>query len=65
MVYIFLIIKLLSLFLKSLFISSRLPIPKLEDTVKKYLNAQQPLLDDDEFRYVEILPILPVTLPEY
>ncbi|XP_040216392.1 carnitine O-palmitoyltransferase 2, mitochondrial [Rana temporaria] len=35
----------------------RLPIPKLEDTVKKYLNAQQPLLDNDEFRKTEQLAL--------
>lgn len=28
----------------------RLPIPKLEDTCKRYLNAQKPLLTDEEFR---------------
>ncbi|XP_077309441.1 carnitine O-palmitoyltransferase 2, mitochondrial [Lithobates pipiens] len=35
----------------------RLPIPKLEDTVKKYLNAQQPLLDDEQFRKTEQLAL--------
>lgn len=29
----------------------RLPIPKLEDSIRRYLNAQKPLLDDDQFRY--------------
>lgn len=33
----------------------RLPIPKLEDTVRRYLNAQKPLLDDDQFRKTEEL----------
>lgn len=28
----------------------RLPIPKLEDTIRRYLAAQKPLLDDDQFR---------------
>lgn len=28
----------------------RLPIPKLEDTIKRYLAAQRPLLDDDQFK---------------
>ncbi|XP_058031126.1 carnitine O-palmitoyltransferase 2, mitochondrial isoform X1 [Ahaetulla prasina] len=28
----------------------RLPIPKLEDTIRRYLSAQKPLLDDDQFR---------------
>ncbi|XP_020279470.1 carnitine O-palmitoyltransferase 2, mitochondrial [Pseudomyrmex gracilis] len=28
----------------------RLPIPKLEDTCRRYLNAQKPLLTDEEFR---------------
>ncbi|PIO36087.1 hypothetical protein AB205_0090340, partial [Aquarana catesbeiana] len=37
--------------------SSRLPIPKLEDTVKKYLNAQRPLLDDEQFRKTEQLAL--------
>ncbi|KYO19374.1 spermatogenesis-associated protein 9 [Alligator mississippiensis] len=31
----------------------RLPIPKLEDSVRRYLNAQKPLLDDDQFRKTE------------
>lgn len=35
----------------------RLPIPKLEDTVKKYLNAQRPLLDDEQFRKTEQLAL--------
>uniref|UniRef100_A0A8I5ZW87 Carnitine O-palmitoyltransferase 2, mitochondrial n=1 Tax=Rattus norvegicus TaxID=10116 RepID=A0A8I5ZW87_RAT len=33
----------------------RLPIPKLEDTMKRYLNAQKPLLDDSQFRRTEAL----------
>ncbi|XP_056388167.1 carnitine O-palmitoyltransferase 2, mitochondrial [Hyla sarda] len=33
----------------------RLPIPKLEDTVKRYLNAQRPLLDDEQFSKTEQL----------
>ncbi|XP_067086539.1 carnitine O-palmitoyltransferase 2, mitochondrial [Osmerus mordax] len=33
----------------------RLPIPKLEDTVKRYLAAQRPLLDDDQFSKTEKL----------
>ncbi|XP_068095087.1 carnitine O-palmitoyltransferase 2, mitochondrial [Hyperolius riggenbachi] len=33
----------------------RLPIPKLEETIKRYLNAQRPLLDDDQFRKTEQL----------
>ncbi|KAM8930616.1 carnitine O-palmitoyltransferase 2, mitochondrial [Pelodytes ibericus] len=33
----------------------RLPIPKLEDSIKRYLNAQRPLLDDDQFRKTEQL----------
>ncbi|KAM6921207.1 LOW QUALITY PROTEIN: carnitine O-palmitoyltransferase 2, mitochondrial [Xenentodon cancila] len=28
----------------------RLPIPKLEDTIQRYLAAQKPLLDEDQFR---------------
>uniref|UniRef100_A0A8C6S9I2 Choline/carnitine acyltransferase domain-containing protein n=1 Tax=Neogobius melanostomus TaxID=47308 RepID=A0A8C6S9I2_9GOBI len=28
----------------------RLPVPKLEDTIRRYLAAQRPLLDDDQFR---------------
>lgn len=31
----------------------RLPIPKLEDTVRRYLSAQKPLLDDSQFRKTE------------
>ncbi|XP_017289800.1 carnitine O-palmitoyltransferase 2, mitochondrial [Kryptolebias marmoratus] len=31
----------------------RLPIPKLEDTIRRYLAAQKPLLDDDQFRTTE------------
>uniref|UniRef100_A0A3Q3X9Y3 Choline/carnitine acyltransferase domain-containing protein n=1 Tax=Mola mola TaxID=94237 RepID=A0A3Q3X9Y3_MOLML len=31
----------------------RLPIPKLEDTIRRYLAAQRPLLDDDQFRTTE------------
>ncbi|XP_044528894.1 carnitine O-palmitoyltransferase 2, mitochondrial isoform X2 [Gracilinanus agilis] len=33
----------------------RLPIPKLEDTMKRYLSAQRPLLDDSQFRKTEQL----------
>ncbi|XP_073419730.1 carnitine O-palmitoyltransferase 2, mitochondrial isoform X2 [Dendrobates tinctorius] len=33
----------------------RLPVPKLEDTVKRYLNAQRPLLDDEQFSKTEQL----------
>ncbi|KAM4721091.1 carnitine O-palmitoyltransferase 2, mitochondrial [Rhinophrynus dorsalis] len=33
----------------------RLPIPKLEDSIKRYLNAQRPLLDDEQFRKTEQL----------
>ncbi|XP_044285807.1 carnitine O-palmitoyltransferase 2, mitochondrial isoform X2 [Varanus komodoensis] len=35
----------------------RLPIPKLEDTIRRYLNAQKPLLDDDQFRKTEQLAV--------
>ncbi|XP_075412422.1 carnitine O-palmitoyltransferase 2, mitochondrial [Tenrec ecaudatus] len=31
----------------------RLPIPKLEDTLRRYLLAQKPLLDDEQFRKTE------------
>lgn len=31
----------------------RLPVPKLEDTIKRYLAAQRPLLNDDQFRTTE------------
>ncbi|XP_068445866.1 carnitine O-palmitoyltransferase 2, mitochondrial-like [Clinocottus analis] len=31
----------------------RLPIPKLEDTIRRYLAAQRPLLDDDQLRTTE------------
>ncbi|XP_057572121.1 carnitine O-palmitoyltransferase 2, mitochondrial isoform X2 [Hippopotamus amphibius kiboko] len=33
----------------------RLPIPKLEDTIRRYLSAQKPLLDDGQFRKTEQL----------
>ncbi|XP_029939584.1 carnitine O-palmitoyltransferase 2, mitochondrial [Salarias fasciatus] len=33
----------------------RLPVPKLEDTVRKYLAAQRPLLDDEQFQTTEKL----------
>ncbi|XP_069837730.1 carnitine O-palmitoyltransferase 2, mitochondrial isoform X2 [Dendropsophus ebraccatus] len=33
----------------------RLPLPKLEDTVRRYLNAQRPLLDDEQFSKTEHL----------
>ncbi|KAH0628094.1 hypothetical protein JD844_008813 [Phrynosoma platyrhinos] len=33
----------------------RLPIPKLEDTIKRYLAAQRPLLNDDQYRNTEKL----------
>ncbi|KAM4022060.1 carnitine O-palmitoyltransferase 2, mitochondrial [Anomaloglossus baeobatrachus] len=33
----------------------RLPVPKLEDTIKRYLNAQRPLLDDEQFSKTEQL----------
>nr|XP_028589279.1 carnitine O-palmitoyltransferase 2, mitochondrial isoform X1 [Podarcis muralis] len=35
----------------------RLPIPKLEDTIRRYLNAQKPLLDDAQFRKTEQLAV--------
>lgn len=28
----------------------RLPVPKLEDTIRRYLAAQTPLLDEDQFK---------------
>uniref|UniRef100_K7GH40 Carnitine O-palmitoyltransferase 2, mitochondrial-like n=1 Tax=Pelodiscus sinensis TaxID=13735 RepID=K7GH40_PELSI len=31
----------------------RLPVPKLEDTIRRYLAAQKPLLDDDQYRNTE------------
>ncbi|XP_077439893.1 carnitine O-palmitoyltransferase 2, mitochondrial isoform X2 [Vanacampus margaritifer] len=31
----------------------RLPVPKLEDTIRRYLAAQQPLLDDQQFKNTE------------
>ncbi|XP_036300949.1 carnitine O-palmitoyltransferase 2, mitochondrial isoform X1 [Pipistrellus kuhlii] len=31
----------------------RLPVPKLEDTIRRYLSAQKPLLDDEQFRKTE------------
>ncbi|XP_077391467.1 carnitine O-palmitoyltransferase 2, mitochondrial isoform X2 [Festucalex cinctus] len=33
----------------------RLPVPKLEDTIRRYLAAQQPLLDEQQFRHTEKL----------
>ncbi|XP_049444290.1 carnitine O-palmitoyltransferase 2, mitochondrial [Epinephelus fuscoguttatus] len=33
----------------------RLPVPKLEDTIRRYLAAQKPLLNDDQFRTTEKL----------
>lgn len=33
----------------------RLPIPKLEDTIRRYLAAQRPLLDDEAYRATEKL----------
>ncbi|CAN9500777.1 unnamed protein product [Ophioblennius macclurei] len=33
----------------------RLPVPKLEDTVRRYLAAQRPLLDDNQFSATEKL----------
>ncbi|GCB66432.1 carnitine O-palmitoyltransferase 2, mitochondrial [Scyliorhinus torazame] len=33
----------------------RLPIPKLQDTMQRYLTAQRPLLDDDQYRRTEQL----------
>ncbi|NP_001080201.1 carnitine O-palmitoyltransferase 2, mitochondrial isoform X1 [Xenopus laevis] len=35
----------------------RLPIPKFEDTIKRYLNAQRPLLDDVQFKKTEQLAL--------
>ncbi|CAK6980609.1 carnitine O-palmitoyltransferase 2%2C mitochondrial [Scomber scombrus] len=35
----------------------RLPIPKLEDTIRRYLAAQKPLLDDEQFRTTEKLAV--------
>uniref|UniRef100_A0A3Q1CY03 Carnitine O-palmitoyltransferase 2, mitochondrial n=2 Tax=Amphiprion ocellaris TaxID=80972 RepID=A0A3Q1CY03_AMPOC len=31
----------------------RLPVPKLEDTIRRYLAAQRPLLDDEQYRTTE------------
>ncbi|XP_028932337.1 carnitine O-palmitoyltransferase 2, mitochondrial-like isoform X1 [Ornithorhynchus anatinus] len=31
----------------------RLPIPHLGDTIRRYMAAQKPLLDDEEYRYTE------------
>lgn len=31
----------------------RLPVPKLEDTIRRYLAAQRPLLDDEQFSITE------------
>lgn len=28
----------------------RLPVPKLEDTIRRYLAAQRPLLNDEQYR---------------
>ncbi|KAM6962684.1 carnitine O-palmitoyltransferase 2, mitochondrial [Aplochiton taeniatus] len=33
----------------------RLPVPKLEDTIRRYLAAQRPLLDDEQFSVTERL----------
>ncbi|XP_068949392.1 carnitine O-palmitoyltransferase 2, mitochondrial-like [Petaurus breviceps papuanus] len=33
----------------------RLPIPDLVDSMRRYLNAQKPILDDDQFRKTELL----------
>ncbi|XP_030061844.1 carnitine O-palmitoyltransferase 2, mitochondrial [Microcaecilia unicolor] len=33
----------------------RLPIPKLEDTMRRYLNAQRPLLNEEQYRKTEEL----------
>lgn len=33
----------------------RLPVPKLEDSIRRYLAAQKPLLNDDQFRTTEKL----------
>ncbi|XP_077203762.1 carnitine O-palmitoyltransferase 2, mitochondrial-like isoform X1 [Paroedura picta] len=33
----------------------RLPIPKLEDTINRYLAAQKPLLNDEQYRHTEKL----------
>uniref|UniRef100_A0A8C3F0T4 Choline/carnitine acyltransferase domain-containing protein n=1 Tax=Chrysemys picta bellii TaxID=8478 RepID=A0A8C3F0T4_CHRPI len=38
----------------------RLPVPKLEDTVKRYLAAQKPLLDDDQYRRVKLSKSFPM-----
>ncbi|XP_068599274.1 carnitine O-palmitoyltransferase 2, mitochondrial [Brachionichthys hirsutus] len=35
----------------------RLPIPKLEDTIRRYLAAQMPLLDEEQFRSTEKLAL--------
>ncbi|XP_061267908.1 carnitine O-palmitoyltransferase 2, mitochondrial isoform X2 [Bos javanicus] len=35
--------------------TEKLPIPKLEDTIRRYLSAQKPLLDDSQFRKTEQL----------
>ncbi|EPQ04001.1 Carnitine O-palmitoyltransferase 2, mitochondrial [Myotis brandtii] len=32
----------------------RLPVPKLEDTIRRYLSAQKALLDDGQFRKTEV-----------
>ncbi|XP_061593336.1 carnitine O-palmitoyltransferase 2, mitochondrial [Cololabis saira] len=35
----------------------RLPIPKLEETIPRYLAAQRPLLDDDHFRTTQTIAL--------
>ncbi|XP_028666703.1 carnitine O-palmitoyltransferase 2, mitochondrial [Erpetoichthys calabaricus] len=35
----------------------RLPVPKLEDTIRRYLAAQRPLLDDEQFKNTEHLAL--------
>lgn len=33
-----------------LYVLYRLPVPKLEDTIRRYLAAQRPLLNDEQYR---------------
>lgn len=35
----------------------RLPVPKLEDTIRRYLAAQKPLLDEEQFKTTEKLAL--------
>lgn len=41
-----------------------MPVPKLEDTIQRYLAAQKPLLNEEQYRWV-VQPTIHIDIPRY